>query len=440
MKKNIITKNDVLEHINEVLKTSSYAVLHGYRKFHKGISSDVDVIGTKITFKLLQELSLKGNLRLVQLIRYELNSYAWIFQIKPVKQTPEFLLFDLSMDIRGFGTIFYEANDLLKSQSLFWNSYPIIAVKQEFTLYVIKKICKSEISEEHSNYLNSLYVQDPKGCNNELRKFFTQNTSSKLCNSAATENWQAITKRINWIKFELFTISLFMHPIRFLSFSFCEIWRIVDRILHPTGLIVSFLGLDGSGKSSIINSINIDLGDVFHYQQSFHLKPSFGKKQNSIPVIDPHGDTPRFWFISILKLLYWWLIYILGWLTRVYPAKIKKSLISFDRFYHDLLVDPRRYRFKNPKKIAFLIEKVIPKPDLFIYLDLPAEIAHRRKPEIPIEEAKALRNKYLCLAHKQGDQAHIVDASEPLDQVVSEVEGIILDYIQKRTISRLHRL
>jgi thymidylate kinase len=104
----------------------------------------------------------------------------------------------------------------------------------------------------------------------------------------------------------------------------------------------------------------------------------------------------------------------------------------FDRYYDDLLADSKRYRYGGPMWLARLVGRFIPKPDLFFFLDLPAEVAHARKPEVSLEEAKRLREHYLKLALSVPN-VHVVDASRPLEEVVAEVEKIILRYLAART-------
>jgi thymidylate kinase len=128
-----------------------------------------------------------------------------------------------------------------------------------------------------------------------------------------------------------------------------------------------------------------------------------------------------------------------GWFADVYPKKVRWTLVLFDRYYDDLLADPKRYRYGGPMWLARLVGRFIPKPDLFFFLDLPAEVAHARKPKVPLEEARKLRERYLTLARSLPN-AYVVDASRPLEEVVAEVEEILLAEMHERTKKRLERL
>jgi thymidylate kinase len=153
-------------------------------------------------------------------------------------------------------------------------------------------------------------------------------------------------------------------------------------------------------------------------------------------IVDPHAKAPYGRFVSFLKLLYLWFDYTAGYFCVIYPRLARSTLVMFDRYYHDLLVDPRRYRFGGSSAAARAIGKLIPQPDLWILLDAPAEVLHQRKREVPLEETARQRNAYQQLAGKFPHSV-VVDAAQDLDRVMSSVERAILDFLAERTRRRL---
>lgn len=203
------------------------------------------------------------------------------------------------------------------------------------------------------------------------------------------------------------------------------------------GLWIAMLGCDGAGKSSLAAALDERLRGAFRRVRVLHFRPGLGRGEGG-PVTDPHGRPPRSLPVSLAKLLFYLADYLLGYGLRVRPALVRSTLVLFDRYYHDVLADPRRYRYGGPMWLARLVGRAIPRPDLFIVLDLPAELAHARKPEVPLEEARRLRERYLALA-RDLPNARVVDASRPLEAVVAEVEEIILDFLARRVRERLAR-
>ncbi len=115
---------------------------------------------------------------------------------------------------------------------------------------------------------------------------------------------------------------------------------------------------------------------------------------------------------------------------------VRSTFVVFDRYYHDLLVDPLRYRYGGPMWLARWVGKLIPEPDLWILLDAPAEVLQSRKREVPMNETARQREAYLRLVQGM-DNGVVVDASQPLDDVVREVNMRILDLMAARTARRL---
>ncbi|MGE4443328.1 MAG: hypothetical protein AB7D27_17870 [Desulfomicrobium sp.] len=211
------------------------------------------------------------------------------------------------------------------------------------------------------------------------------------------------------------------------------------RCANPPAPWVAILGLDGSGKSSIAKSIKETLGHgkPFMDMRIAHWRPFFFRKcQDMSPIVEPHGKSERGIFSSLAKLGFLVLEWIFGFWQCVLFPRARGQLVIFDRHYIDLLVDPRRYRYGAPLWVARLTGALIPKPDMFILLDLPAEVARSRKPEVPLDEARRLRKRYLDLA--QGlTNARVVAADRPLNEVVADVEEIILAEAHKRTTARM---
>lgn len=214
------------------------------------------------------------------------------------------------------------------------------------------------------------------------------------------------------------------------------------RIWPPTPW-AAVLGLDGSGKSSLLDTLKERLGRgrPFVEVRLEHWRPGrVMRSKVSGPVVDPHGKSPRSVLPSCAKLVILLVDWAVGYWLYVAHLRAKGILVAFDRHYVDLLVDPRRYRYGGPMWLARLVGRFIPRQDLLIFvLDLPAEVAHTRKPEMSLEEAKRLRERYLQLARSLPN-AYVIDASRSLEEVVAEVEGIILEDMGRRTKKRLERL
>ena len=186
---------------------------------------------------------------------------------------------------------------------------------------------------------------------------------------------------------------------------------------------IVILGPDGAGKSSVIQGLMDKLNARGRIVEMRHLKPEIILRRRGSKAtvnIDPHGKTPRSILTSTAKIFVWLME---EWYNNLFRDN-EKTLLICDRYYHDLLVDPIRYRYGGPAWAAKLIGKLMPKPKLWVLLDAPAEILQARKREVSAQETARQRKAYEAFVRKQR-QYVIVDASQSLDKVIADVDDAI---------------
>ena len=223
-----------------------------------------------------------------------------------------------------------------------------------------------------------------------------------------------------------------------IAFYYAKLLRLIFSAFKPRkGLWIALLGIDGAGKSILISSLRKEFDDErsllplyhFHWRPPLSLRRQPAKRKNSTYL--PHTKPPRGTLLSVLKIAYLFIVYTLGYIINIRPLLVRGGIVLADRYYQDILVDPQRYRFGGPFSVARIAAKYIPKPDLFIILDLPPDIAHKRKPEVPVEEASKLRTRYLKLAETLHNSI-VINADKGPQEVYSEVRKIIVDNLAQR--------
>lgn len=188
-------------------------------------------------------------------------------------------------------------------------------------------------------------------------------------------------------------------------------------------MFISFLGCDGSGKSAVIRGLKERLAKDDVTVITGHWRPRAFSRETAaeglVVADNPHGEVPRGCLSSILKLgwlaMNWWL----GWI-RLRSKLGRSGVLLFDRYHADLLVDPKRYRYGGPAFLARIACALMPQPDQVFFLDAYPDVLLSRKQEVGREALMAAREKYLSLC-KTNSRFRIIDASQPLDQVIDEI-------------------
>lgn len=189
---------------------------------------------------------------------------------------------------------------------------------------------------------------------------------------------------------------------------------------------IAFLGCDGCGKSAVIAVLATDGWAKGVHVATGHWRPfPFRGRSTEGPgaADNPHGTEPRGGVASMVKLGWLWFNWWAGWWGGL-RGQAARGLVLFDRYHGDLLVDPRRYRYGGPMALARLIVRLMPQPDLVVFLDAAPEILLSRKQEVGHAALEASRERYLRLC-EGGSRFVVVDASLPLEEVVARVSGHI---------------
>jgi thymidylate kinase len=206
------------------------------------------------------------------------------------------------------------------------------------------------------------------------------------------------------------------------------------RWFQPTGVFVVVLGPDGAGKSTTVGRLTEAVGSCFRRQRIYHWRPNViaPQKESGVPVTDPHDEPPRGELGSIVALFALFLDYWLGFVFVIRSLLARSGLIVFDRYYHDLLIDPLRYRYGGPMWLAKFIGRFVPPPDLlFLVLDAEEQVILSRKREVPPEELRRQRESYhqFTLGTKR---ATLIRTDNGIEPTVADASRFIVEYLTLR--------
>ena len=164
------------------------------------------------------------------------------------------------------------------------------------------------------------------------------------------------------------------------------------------------MGVDGSGKTTLAKKLH----KIFKNSKYLHLKPYVLFQDRRVVIKDPHNQKKSSFIISLLRILSW----LISYKIFFYQNKSKKIYI-FDRYAHDILIDPIRYRYSLSKSLTKFILKFFPKPNLWIFLNPSLKTIKSRKLELSDRE---LKRQILDYTHFFKNQKNVLKLNKYIEK------------------------
>jgi thymidylate kinase len=376
----------------------------------------------------------QANLILVQTLKYETT--ACLFVLSYYNKTGDRFIdikVDFCSDFKVNSRLYLSSEELLYDPSYIiekksWQ----ISNTSRFFYHFIKVVENLSISEEQFLQLAEWWGHIEVNPKEKLSRFFSDTNVSMIMSCFKKKDFKYLYNNVKNLQQDL---HLMVH--RNSADIIANRFRLIKNSVKPSGLVIGILGRDGCGKSTFVNEMAASLGTYFADTITFKKFPAIFykgeifKKKEEYHFSKPHYHEERGRFGSFLKLNLILLEFLLGYWIKIFPAKVKSKLVLYDRYFIDVLADPRRYRIKENKFFIKIYHRILPKPDLWIILDLPSEILLKRKQELTYEMAEKLRYEYLNLQSILPNSI-VINNDEEINKTVNKASSFIFNYLHQK--------
>lgn len=384
-----------------------YCVIHSWERLPEHLGSDLDLAvhpADKARITSIIEALKVSNYSAYQWSNYITNGHSFYFYWVAggkVNTVPV----DIIFEDRRSGMIMASGEEFVAGRvrhGNFWVASP----EMEFSYLLVKKANKGKVSSSQTLRLQRLAQSlGRESAENIVSKVFREDLKTRIVGACLEGSIDDVFRDLKGEAWQTAPSRRLPKTIRYWAGQFR---RAIWRTSYPTGILISVLGPDGVGKSTVLEGLAAEFIVPLRRRSLFHWRPQvLAKRKDHRPVTDPHSQSPRGSLASMAYLSVFFADCWAGYLFVIKPRLVRAGFVQFDRYFHDVLVDPRRYRYGGPKWFAKLLCRLLPEPDLVILLDANEDLILSRKTELTRAEIQRQRQAYADLRFQRAKEVYV---------------------------------
>lgn len=366
--------------------------------------SDIDIcINFNDSKKLLNHLTSSPIIK-----TYQLRDFSYMSSVIFLLKNGDTLALDLIWQFKRKDIQYLNAADVLESAYI--NKYKIKCMSDEDTkdyLSYFYLLNNSPIPEKYIHYFKE-------------QKLTKESILPKL--NAKIQN-----KGISKIKNQLF---------------YCL--DTLKNMFREKGIVITFSGVDGAGKSTIIEHTKKELEKRFRKKVIvIRHRPSIlpiisaitygkaGAEKRSADNLPRQGKNKSI-FSSLLRFGYYYFDYLFGQFVIYFKYTSRGYVVLYDRYYFDFINDSVRSNIKLPKRFVLFCYRFLMSPDINFFLYADPEIILKRKQELDKNTIISLTKDYIDLFSKLSEKEKNISYLPIENIVLEETMALISESISKK--------
>jgi len=413
-----------------------YVWIHGYER---ELESDVDLAVSKAAYvklsSVLRDFCERFQFRIVQVLRHEFTGYYFVLA-KTENAACRYLVLDFCTDYMRDGRTLIRSEEFIKGRMLRGEFYiPNPAVEGEYLF--LKRTLKGAWLSHHREAFQQKLLASEKELSSRITRHIGVKRSAEFMTCVHENDLATLNKSVQRFRKAILGRSLVFSSGDVFVSGMKELIRLMKRVRRPTGLFLAMMGPDGSGKSTVAAQTALILAPAFRKIELMHWRPGFLPEFSGANaangVTNPHKFEERGRLLSTLKFFYYLLDFVLGYCFKIVPLRIKSTLVFFDRYYYDFLVDQKRYRMNVPRWIVKACAGIVARPDAVFFLHAKPEVILERKREMSREELTRQNDEIEKMAPLLKGNFHSIDANKTIDEIVMALVHASFDIMASKS-------
>lgn len=282
------------------------------------------------------------------------------------------------------GAIYLTNDDVLNQREKYKNFYIPSRFHQGIISLFSSMLHGGFIKLRYANSIKTSFSDNEDKIRTQHKKYGAKSIEALIRYS---KNQIREDELIKYRKYILSNICFYNIKTNFIGFLNRLYVYIKDEIklrIKPKGLFLGFVGVDGSGKSTVIDKLIENVTNIVRDDRVvvYHLFPGSIRKNDFS--VNPYSKREYSLIIGFLKEIYLLSKY---WLNtfKLINTLSRTKMVIMDRLNYDIIVDPKRFRIKK----LFLKEffnRLIYSADVVFYCKADPLTIFNRKSELSLDE------------------------------------------------------
>jgi thymidylate kinase len=295
-------------------------------------------------------------------------------------------------------------------------------------IYLFYHLNGAGIPSKYSTYFQKGDAEQEKA----ILALLERQTGIQARDLSATFAWSVRTLR------ELMTFlrrSRTNRPLLRLARAFHYVADSFSGLLQAKGMVLTFSGVDGAGKSTILGEMR-ELLQAKYRRKVVVLRHrpcllpilsawKYGKEAAEKKIVSslPRKGSNQSRLSSLFRFGYYYADYLLGQFLVYAKYTLRGYVVLYDRYYFDFIVDGKRSNILLRPTLIRQLYRFIYKPQLNVFLYAAPEVILKRKQELTAADITHLTEHYKTLFDRMGaEQQYICIENTDKQATMEQIE------------------